>query len=113
MPSGLKTSTPPDGTKDSATAAKSLAVVALECKKETPGSDLLFFYTGSEDEELVKSLRTFAKIPNKTPQADVLALVDIPNQKKYVSDAKEIDEKAVRDMVKGYNEGSLQGEPLK
>lgn len=86
-----------------------MEIVALEYKKE-PDPELHFYYAVSEDDfKCITSLRVFAKLPNKTP---LLAIVDIPKQVTYVSEAAEIDENAVRDMINGYKGGSLSGQPL-
>lgn len=94
-----------------ATAEISMKIVAEEVKKDNPDSDLLFYYTGKDEEDdIAKSLRSFAKFPEKTP---LLTVVDIPNQMRYVSDAESVSEKDVRDIAKGYSIQSLQGQPLR
>ena len=85
-----------------------MEVVALESKKG-PDPDLHFYYAVSDEFECIPSLRVFAKLPNKTP---LLAIVDIPKQVTYVSEAAEINESAVRDMVNAYRNGLLTGQQL-
>ena len=103
---------PLDGSPEAMAAAKtSMEVVAVEFKKANHDSDLLFFCAGKDDDDdIAGSLRSFAKFPNKTP---LLALVDIPNQIGYTSDAEVVNQQVVHDMVKSYKEGTLQGKPLR
>lgn len=99
-------------------------MTAVAVDYEETDLNLLFFFAGSEDEDddTVKSLRTFAALPKKTP---LLVIVDIPNQMKYVSD-DEVSETSVRNMVEGYlkvacpegnptldGKPSLEGKPLR
>ena len=88
-----------------------METVALECKaKPDPDYNILFFYTDpKEEEDIIQSLRSFARLPAKTP---LLAVLDIPRGKQYVSDADKIIEATVREMVKGFREQSLEGQHL-
>lgn len=103
---------PLDGSSDAMAVAKSsMEVVAVEFKKANPDSDLLFLCAGKDDDDdIAASLRSFAKFPNKTP---LLALVDIPSQMGYASDAEVVNEQELRAMVKSYKEGTLQGKSLR
>ena len=94
-----------------AKAKESLEGVALECNaKSDADSRILFFYTNpNEEEEIIKSLCSFAKLPAKPP---LLALLDVPREMKYVSDADVIDKGVVQEMVKGFREQSLEGQPV-
>jgi nucleoredoxin len=102
-----------DGSKEGlASAEKAMEAVAVEYYKEKTNEDptILFFYTNPKEEEhIAQSLRSFARIPDKIP---VLVVLDIPQQKQYLSSADVIDEKAVREMVEGYKADSLEGMPL-
>ena len=101
-----------DGSREAMAVAKSsMEVVAVEFKKANPDSILLFFFAGKDDDDdIAASRRSFAKFPNKTP---LLALVDIPNQMGYASDAEVVNEQGVRGMVENYKEGTLQGKSLR
>ena len=88
-------------------------MVVLECKSkpDQDSSPILFFYTNpKEDDEIVQSLYSFAKLTAKPP---LLVLFDIPDQKRYVSEATDVNEKAVREIVEGYREQSILGEQLR
>lgn len=95
-----------------AKARESLEAVALEWKQNSePDSTILFFYTNPKEEgDIIQSLCSFAKIPVKTP---LLALLDVPRQMQYVSAADVVEQSAVQEMVKGFREQSLEGQPLK
>lgn len=92
------------------TARSSMEIVAKKFKHDNPDSDLLFFYAGEDPDSVAASLITFADLPKRMP---LLAIIDIPNQKKYVSEAESITEDTVRDMVQVYNSGELKGTSLK
>lgn len=102
-----------DGSNENVAKAKDcLEAVALECnEKYDADPPILFFYTNpKEEDDIVQSLCLFARLPAKIP---LLALLDVPRQMKYVSDADVIDKGAVQEMVKGFREQSLEGRPLK
>ena len=84
-----------------------MEAIAVEYLKDQ-NFPLLFFYVDSED-GIIQSLRTFAKLPSETP---LLAIVDIPNQVKYVLDDK-VSEESVHKMIADYQANSLHGSSLK
>lgn len=102
-----------DGSEETiATAKSSLEIVAKKFKHDNPSSNLLFFYANAKEgpDSVAASLISFADLPKRTP---LLAIVDIPNQRKYVSETESVTEDVVRDMVEVFNSGSLEGSPLK
>lgn len=102
-----------DGSEETiATAKSSLETVAKKFKDDNPNSDLLFFYANVKEgqDSVAASLIQFADLPKKTP---LLAIIDIPNQTKYVSETVSITEDTVRDMIEVFERGELKGNPLK
>ena len=77
--------------------------------------ELCFFYCSKgedeedEDDEIVTSLRNFAKLPDRLP---LLVIIDIPSQQVFVSDKTTIDAAAVEEFVRSYEGKTLQGNPL-
>ena len=86
-----------------------------DCKQQGREAELCFFYcskeedAGEDDEEIVTSLRNFAKLPERLP---LLSIIDIPGQKVYVSDKTTIDAGVVEEFVRSYEAKTLSGKPL-
>lgn len=101
-----------DGSEETIAIAKSsLETVAKKFKDDHPNSELLFFYACvNEGQDVAASLIQFADLPKKTP---LLAIIDIPNQKKYLSETVSITEDTVRNMIEVFQRGELEGNPLK
>eukprot|EP00731_Ephydatia_muelleri_P022587 Em0015g170a len=86
-----------------------------DCKQQEKEVELCFFYCSKgedeedEDDEIVTSLRNFAKLPDRLP---LLVIIDIPSQQVFVSDKTTIDAAAVEEFVRSYEGKTLQGNPL-
>lgn len=74
---------------------------AVKAKKQ-----LIHFYFGSatSDDDVGEQLRQFAELPDQLP---LLAILDVPNQSKYICTKKILTQKIAKEFLKGYREGSL------
>ncbi len=73
-------------------------------------AELIFYNAGNDEDELSQSLRSFAALSDRNP---LLAIVDIPNQEVFQSEATDVDEAAVREFIEGYLKRTITGKPLK
>ena len=79
-------------------------------KESNKPPEMLFFYTGKDDDDdILKSLRAFANIPETNP---LLVILDIPGQKVYIAEGG-LSEEKVRDFVDKFFNDDLPGKPLR
>lgn len=71
---------------------------------------VLFFYSNPNEDDIADGLVSFLKLPTSKP---LLVLVNIPEQCKYICDAQELNEDAVKEFFTGYQEDTLKKSPLK
>ena len=81
---------------------------ALDEDDDTPR--MLFFY-GTKDHEMAENLRGFFN--PRSASEPVILISDIPRQKKYVFQEKEVNASTVKSFVEGYFSKTLQGVGIK
>lgn len=96
------------------TAKTTLKPIAEEyiqdCKKKGEDPQLIFFYAGNDEDELSASLRMFSSLPSRNP---LLAIIDIPGQQVFQSEATDVTEAAVKEFMEGYLKKTITGKPLR
>ncbi|XP_072013165.1 nucleoredoxin-like [Amphiura filiformis] len=93
-------------------AKKVLEPVAEEFKKSPDGSKLFFFVAAAAgDDELPDNLLQFLKIDEDA--LPVLALVNIPSQKKHVVDKKDVTAEVIKDVIAKFLSETLEFKNLR
>lgn len=103
----------PDGSEDQVAQAKAaLEPVATPYSEQHKNEDdsAMFFYTDPSQDNTGLSPIDYIALPSTRP---LLFLVDNLQMCKYVCEATELNEQAVREFFTGFQAGSLKKMPLK
>lgn len=80
-----------------------------KCKSDDSGEYRFYVAGEDDDDDIVNSLRRFAKLPTKTP---LLVIVDIPSQQVFVCEEDEVNDEVVRRFLEGYTKKEIVGKAL-